>query len=145
MPVLFQKRDRDYVGYTPRAKPRYREVSRAGEVYDIGGVEVELFKIKVFSEAIDRTDDVVKKWTKKGHIPPPLYAVTGHVCKNWYSREQVINCNRLFMGRWKGKKYLSRPGEFETFVADLKEVFYAKGIVVDEKGNIIGRSKEKTT
>jgi hypothetical protein len=51
--IVFTIRDRDYDGYTCKKPPRWRDAKRSGRLYDISGVEVELFQVGILAEALD--------------------------------------------------------------------------------------------
>jgi len=123
--------------YSPRAVPQFVPVKRTGTRYDLGGEVVELFRVKVFAEALDRTVLVVKAWEREGKIPKPLYKVEGDQCTHWYSAAQIINCHRLMMGKYQGKKYLPKE-ELERFLSLIGRVWHHPRVVVDEQGNIEG-------
>ena len=135
MAIVFVVRNRLVENYSPRAAPQFVPVKKTGTRYDLGGETVELFRIKVLAEALDRTVLVVKQWEREGRIPKPLYQVEGDQCTHWYSAAQIINCHRLMMGKYKGKKYLPQE-ELSRFCDEIKKVWHAKTLVVDENGEM---------
>ena len=139
MPILFQKRQRDTVDYSPRKEAIWVPVQRKGQKWadpTTGGV-IELFRIKTFAEALDRTTEVIKDWERKKYIPPPLFAPENEQCKHWYSAVQIINCHRIMLGRYGGRKYMQDRTMFDRFIQDIRSVWYAEKITVSEKGEEI--------
>ena len=134
MAVAFLVRNRLYPGYDPKKPAQYVQVIRRGVKYDLGSDgTVELFKVKIFAEALDRTTLIVKDWIKEGKIPKPLFHLQETQCKNWFSAAQVINCHRIMMGKYGGKKYLTSD-VLEAFFADIRSVWVARDVVVNTEG-----------
>jgi hypothetical protein len=134
--ILYGVRTRLYEGYTNRDEPKFVQVVRKGVRYDLGGEVVELFRVKFLAEALDRTVTILKKWEAKGWLPRPIYQIEGDQCTHWYSAAQVINCHRLMVGRYRGRKYLPTEDQ-EAFYADVRKVWAARDIVVGEDGLFI--------
>ncbi len=135
MAILYAVRNRLVEG--PKKEPQFVQVKRVGTKYDLGGAGiVELFRIKILAEALDRTVLVLKQWERLNEIPKPLYQIEGDQCLHWYSAAQVINCHRLMMGRYKGRKYLPAE-ELITFRKDVKRIWNARDIVVNENGTLL--------
>lgn len=135
MAIMFAVRDRLVEGYTPRSTPQFRQVKKKGVLYDTGGTVVELFRIKVFADSLDRTVAVVKQWEREKSIPPPSFRVEGDQCTHWYSAFQVINCHRIMYGRYRGRKYLPTE-ELKKFFEDMRKVWLATTVVVSESGEL---------
>ena len=133
--IVFSVRDRLYADYSPTKKPRFVQVTKKGTKFDLGGEIVELFRIKVLADALDRTVLVLKDWERKGQLPRPLYSIEGNQCTHWYSAAQIINCHRLMYGRYRGRKYLPTE-ELSRFFADIKRIWTARDIVVTDNGDI---------
>lgn len=134
---MFSIRNRLLEDYSPRKKPQFVQVTKKGTKYDLGGEIVELFRIKVFADALDRTVIVLKQWEARGDLPRPLYQIEGDQCTHWYSAAQLINCHRLMYGRYAGRKYLP-PEDLKRFFADIKRVWHARTVIVAEDGTLEG-------
>jgi hypothetical protein len=139
MPVVFQKRRRDFEAYSPNSrKVEWVRVSRKGQVWQDpeSGETIELFRVKIFAEALDRTTEAIKEWHKTGKLPPPLFVPEGEQCKHWYSATQIVNCHRLMTGKYRGAKYIHNRVLFEQFIADVQAVWYAQQVIVREDGSM---------
>ena len=104
----------------------------------MSGETFELFKIAVFSEAIDRSTEAIRDWERLGVIPRPLFSPQGEHCKRWYSVAQVINCHRIMRYRYGGRKYFQNHDLWEQFINDIKKVWFARNIIVGVDGKIMG-------
>lgn len=135
MAIMFAVRDRLVEGYTPRSVPSFRTVKKKGVLYDTGGQQVELFRVKVLADSLDRTVAVLKQWEREKNLPPPTFKVEGDQCTHWYSAYQVINCHRIMYGRYRGRKYLPTE-ELKRFFEDIKKVWGATTVVVSETGDL---------
>ena len=134
-------KNRTYEGYTQRAAPVLAKVKRSGVLYDIDGVTLELFRLGVFAEALDRKSLQIKKWIRQGFLPPPMYQIEGKKsCKHWYSAAQVVNFNRLFYFRYGGVKHPRRE-EFTRFLNEVKKLYYVRSIVVGLDGKPIKKEQ----
>lgn len=140
MPVLFQVRTADS---SARANiPKWVVVQKKGKSFqDPGsGRIIEVFRIGVFSQAINRDAITVRGLIREGHFPKPLYSVQDAQCKWWFSAEQVINCHRIYLGKYKGQKYFWRKGgdaQFASFCTDIRAVWYHDKVVINEAGEYI--------
>lgn len=135
MAIMFAVRDRLVEGYTPRSVPSFRTVKKKGVLYDTGGQQVELFRVKVLADSLDRTVAVLKQWEREKNLPPPTFKVEGDQCTHWYSAYQVINCHRIMYGRYRGRKYLPTE-ELKRFFEDIKKVWESTTVVVSETGDL---------
>ena len=136
MTIIFKVRDRSGEDYSPRKEAKWVPVTRKGTYFDIKGHTVELFRVKTLADALDRTVAVLRKWEREGFVPKPIYTIPGDQCKHWYSAAQIINCHRLMMGRYGGKKYLQDKATFTQFLADVTAVWQARDVVVDVGGQL---------
>jgi len=66
---------------------------KAAKVYMVGNKKVALYSIGVLANAIDRQQQTVRKWEKRGVIPPAQYrSETG---RRLYTKQQVDIVKRL--------------------------------------------------
>jgi len=133
-------KDRDRHDYNPaRDVAPLKAVIRKGHKFDIETIGVvEVFRLGVLAEAMDRKDHVLWDWERRGVLPKPLYEVTFDTrCRRWYSAHQIVNVNRLTQIRWQGKKYLHKRNDFDQFLAEMRLCFYAPDLVVDEQGVLL--------
>lgn len=130
MAIKFEKYIRD--------TKQWIEVYRKGHIWQIAdsGETFELFRVKVFAEALDRRVEQLKLLEKKGLLPPPLFKPEGEQCHRWYSAPQIVNSFRIMRHKYGGNKYLSNKDTFNQFFADIKSIWYCRDIVVSEKGVI---------
>ena len=137
--IRFQKRDRDFEMITKYgAKFIWREVVRKGRVYSVDGVEVELFTIKILSEAIGREQIQIKNWERRGQFPKPVFQVAGlrGTTRRFYSASQIMNLHRLYRYKYGGKGDSPKLRILGSFLEDVRKVFYSRDEVVDEQGEI---------
>lgn len=135
MSIVYAVRNRLIEGYDPRKGAPLIPVKRKGVLYDLGGEQVELFRISVMAEALDRSVEVLKDWTKGKKIPKPLYRIDGNQCSHWYSAAQIINCHRLMHGGYGGRKFLPSE-ELQRFWDGMRAVWTSRDIIVGEDGTI---------
>lgn len=140
--IVFKVRDKDHPDYHPRKSNQVagtfptRMVNRRGKMFDVGGVQIELFTVEVLAEAIDRKSDTIITWEKAGVFPKPVFqlSVRNTVGKRrLYSAVQVMNLHHLLWGKYQARK---KTLPLEEFLAEVKRVFYAKSVCVDEEGTI---------
>lgn len=129
MAIRFNKRDRDYIGYAPYKKAVYRQVERKGRLYSISGEDVELFKLSILAEAIDRTPHTILIWEQKFGFPKPMFEIPSNRIKRWYSGVQIMNIYNLMYGKYSGTKYIHETELFKMFMKDVQAVFYQRHIV----------------
>jgi hypothetical protein len=112
---------------------RFITVRRQGVSFDLGeDGTLELFRVGVLAEAVDRTRDRVVEWEKNRLIPPPLFAVYGERWR-YISAAQLTNVNRLAVARFAGRRYV--PAYImETFFDDVWATWYQPEIVVGTDG-----------
>jgi hypothetical protein len=125
-------RNRDPQLYGSR---RYIRVQREGWLYDAPTTgEMELFRVGVLAEAVDRSVDTLVDWESEALIPIPLFKVHG---MRWrlYSAEQIVNIHYLAMARLRGRRYVPRA-ELGKFFDEIWAVFYLRDVVVREDGVI---------
>ena len=142
MAIIYEVRNR--LAAAARKDAPLVAVKRKGVIYDLGGETVELFRIRIMAEALDRSVEVMKDWTRDKKIPKPLYRIEGNQCRHWYSAAQVINCHRLMMGRYGGRKFLPSE-ELARFWGDIKKAWTSRTVTIDETGHEIGTQKEQTS
>lgn len=101
---------------------KLRKVFRPGRLFNVAGVDLKLFEIRVMAEAIGRTPRTLKDWEREGVFPKPMYVVNGTRCNRWYSERQILHANKVWMKyRQQGKsKHFDRTG----FLAEIMEDFY---------------------
>lgn len=142
MTIRFEVRDRLREDYSSSSRTViWLKVSRSGQRWqhpEDSSRWLELFRIGVLAEALDRSSQAIKKWEKEKLIPRPLFRPQGEKCTHWYTGVQIVNLHRLMRYRYAGKKYLQEREEFERFIADVNRVWYADEIVVREDGLIAG-------
>ena len=146
--IQFMVRDRDHPDYDTKASNQVaggfpqRLVQRKGSEFELEGVAVELFTVGILAEAMDRTNQSLLKWEKRGQIPKPMFQLEGNK-RRWYSSTQVTNLHRLVWGKYQCRK--NHTLVLSAFFRDVGTVFYANRIVVTETGDIKiprkGRSK----
>ena len=111
------------------------------------GETIELFRVGIFALALDRCADHVAQWVRRGLLPAPFFKVDRRGGrKPWngdantsYAASQVVNVNRLFVGKYRARKSTGRTGaiELRRFFADVRLVWYEPTIVVGEDGKLI--------
>jgi hypothetical protein len=107
---------------------------------------VELFRIGVFAKAVGRTNEVIHDWHRAKVVPPACFEPEGEQCKKWYSASQLVNANRLFVHKYKGRKITGPDRELHSsFLADLKRVWYCRDVVIDEQGKDIIKKEKKAS
>jgi hypothetical protein len=107
-------------------------VQRVGKVYQVADKQVELFKIGVLAEAMDRAVVTVRELERDKKIPPPLFDLGNN--KRHYSGTQIVNINRLIFLRWKGQKFFQNTEVFEKYCEEIRSVWYASTIVINDQG-----------
>ena len=131
MPIIFKTRIRTG---NFREEPQWISVTRRGSSWQDGetGETIELFRIAVLAEALDRTAYTLRKWTKQGLIPKPVFVPQGEKCVHWYTAAQIINCHRLSMSLFNGLKH-RRADSAETLTKEITKIWYSKNVVVPLK------------
>lgn len=129
-------RKRHYVGYDPkRSAPTFEKEQYKGRRCVLNGEEIELFTLRVFALALDRNAKQVRRWEHLKLIPKPLFRLgSAENLTRWYSHSQVVNCHRVVMYRWKGRKYMQDAATFSAFMADIRTVFFRQDVVVNLQG-----------
>lgn len=97
-------------------------VTRYGKRFEVSpGNSVDLFPIRVLAEALGRTAQTIVIWEREGLFPVPMYKVTNHRCKRWYSRDQIFSLVEL-MRRFDfyKNKYFDKAG----FLKEVRGHFY---------------------
>lgn len=108
------------------------QVIKKGLFVDLGGELIELFRIGVLADALDRHPVQIKVWERQKLFPPPLFDVevkkhaTQERKQRWYSSVQIANCHFVMQKKYGGRKNLTGPGEMDCFLADLRAVFYLR-------------------
>lgn len=134
MSISFQKRDRDYPGYTPNKKPVWRWVLRKPKgVYEADGYEFELYPISILAEAIDRSKQTIIKWEEAGRFPKPLFDIPsthyvrgGETMKpRFYTNHQVMNLHNLWFCKYQGHKSMKEEW-LKLFFADVHKIFFKR-------------------
>jgi len=116
------------------ARAAFVPVVRRGELYDLGGETVELFRIRVLAEAFDRNVRTLKAWEQAGWLPRPLFHVMGSTHRR-YSGAQITNAHRLVWARWRQRRHLLN-GEMRSLFDSLGRVWLEPAVVVQENGEI---------
>ena len=105
-----------------KAGKRLRTVERRGKMFEVDGVYVKLFPIRVMAEAIDRTTRTLGNWERQGLFPKPMFKVPGTNCLRWYSEAQILRLNQIwleFRDQGKGMHF-----DRDAFLSRIREVFY---------------------
>jgi hypothetical protein len=117
------------------SRPSFITVRRQGALFDLGGDgTIELFRIGVLAEAVDRSRDRVVEWEKNRLIPPSLFAVHGERWR-YVSAAQLTNVNRLAVLRFAGRRYVP-ASIMETFFDDVWRTWYQPEVIVDTNGDV---------
>ena len=122
-------------------KVPFVSVQRQGKTYQVGDKQLELFKIGTMAEALDRSVMTVRELERTGKIPPPLFDLGNG--KRHYSGVQLVNINRLLFLKWKGQKFHHSKESFETFCEEVRSVFYASTIVINDKGEFDAPARDR--
>ena len=110
--------------------PAWHSVVRRGALFQDpkGGKIIEMFKIAVFAEAIDRSASTIREWEAAKMIPPPVFLPAGAMCRHWYTAAQVLNAHNLWIFQYRGLKYRSKQMA-EAFTKDLTALWYQPEIL----------------
>lgn len=93
-----------------------------GRVFNLEGVSVKLFPVRVLARAIDRTVITIATWEREGRFPKPMWSVTGSNTKRWYSEAQLEALNSVANEYHKqGRSRRLRLGEM---LERFRKVFY---------------------
>lgn len=101
---------------------RYVQVVRKGRVFTVDGKTIELFRVGVFAEALDRTSQSIERWHKEGSLPTPMFKVPGQrEGARWYSKWQILNIAHLYVTSYDRKnKYFDK----KKFLSEVRELWY---------------------
>lgn len=130
--IKFIIKDVNHPSYDPVASNQVAgscptiEVTRQGKVMMLGDEELELFKIKTLSEALDRTTVTLIRWEKAGILPKPLFSVAGNPTKRWYSGVQILNLSHVLWNKHQGRK--NHTLNLDRLTQDFREVFYLSSL-----------------
>lgn len=140
--VRVRVRDRDYMGYVNKHKSaKWRDVYRKGRYVFLEDQPLELFRLRVLSEALDRTPRCITWWEQRGLFPKSmfhLYNPKEAYEVRWYSAAQIVNLNNLFCLKYEGRKMLHWPlygkrppllGRYRQFFEDVRVVFYKREVL----------------
>jgi hypothetical protein len=117
------------------SRPRFIKVRREGTLYDVDGAGVlEIFRVGVLCEALNRSRDRVLEWERTRLIPPPLFRVHGERWR-FYGAAQIENVNRLVVARFGARRYVP-ASTMETFFDDIWSLWYQPAVIVDTEGNV---------
>jgi hypothetical protein len=115
-----------------------RAVTRKGKMFDVKGVQLELFSTTVMAEAIDRTRQTLIDWERRGLFPKPIFQISTAPGqpgkKRLYASVQVLNLHRLMWNKYQCRS--NHTFKSEEWFADVRLIFYRKILVVDAQGNI---------
>lgn len=143
--IRVRVRDRDHIGYKGKHKlAKFRDVYRKGKYVYLEDKPLELFRLSVLAEALDRTNRGVLHWEEKGLFPRALFALhnpDGKYNVRWYSAAQVVNLNNLYHLKYDGRKQLHWPlygtraplmSRFYQFFEDVRVIFYKSDVIDTE-------------
>lgn len=123
------KRSNEHAGTCP-----VRLVQRKGHLFELGSGEVELFEVRVMAEAMDRRRRTLIEYEKQSWFPRPMYKMPNSL-KRWYSGVQVLNVHRVVWLRHGARK--NGTMDRKRFFDEIKSVFYADRLIVNEAGEFI--------
>jgi hypothetical protein len=119
------------------SQPRFVTVRREGALFDLGGDGfIEIFRVGVLAEAVDRSRDRVLEWEKSRLIPPPLFQVHGERWR-YYSAAQLVCVNRLAIARFAGRRYVPSM-TMDMFFDEVWKTWFVGEVIVDNSGEVDG-------
>lgn len=74
------------------------DIDWKGEVFSVGGKNIELFGIGQLASALNRRSVTIRKWETEGFIPVATYSLSGadhRGRRRLYSKEQIMGLRRL--------------------------------------------------
>lgn len=135
--ITFLVRDTDHVAYDSVKSNHVagqfpvKAVTRKGKMFAVGGgAELELFMLSVLAQAMDRSVKTLLAWEKRGLLPKPMYELTDHRIRRWYSKEQVTNLHRVMWVKYSCRK--NHTMDLEALAEDIRRVFWEQRIVMPE-------------
>jgi hypothetical protein len=116
-----------------------RAVVRKGKMFDVGGVQLELFYVDVLAEAIDRTKQTVLAWEKAGWFPRPMFSMSTAPGqpgpRRMYSSVQIMNLHYRMHGHYQCRN--NHTFDADNWFKDVRKMFFRKVMVVNPDGTWI--------
>jgi hypothetical protein len=103
-------------------RKNYITAYKYGRLFDLDGVDIKLFPIRVMAEAVNRTNVTLLAWEKEGRFPTPMYKVPNTIIKRWYSENQILKANEIALKYApKGK---SKHLDVDNMLKEFRDMFY---------------------
>ncbi len=119
--IIFHMKDRFnhewQDGGKKKALYRWRKVVAKGKVIMANGKEIELFRLKVLADAIDRLPRTIKEWEKHGLFRKPSVTF-GDKETRYYTGVQILNIHLVWTRKYGAPTHLR---DREQFLAMLKD------------------------
>ena|ERR1700690_3627062 len=102
--------------------PEFVNVTRRGDVYDLGGERLEIFRIRVLAEAVHRDVRTLNRWERLRLLPLPLFYGDGSKHRR-YGSAQILNANRLARFHFCDRRHIVES-KMRPFFEALRACWY---------------------